>query len=405
MGSSRLRGYRRSTYIQYRRRRARRNAALALLLLALGLAGLGGYLWLHGRSAPESAADAAGIPGIAPETAAPAEPGAGAPEPQPEDLRDLSGEAIRYLRVALATAGAREEEARVEEVLAGEPPVRHTVLRGRYSVLAGEPLDEKIAAVSAGLRVVGASPLVRAGESGAQELSVLFRGLLVAEVSLEERGPVVAIIIDDCGYPRESDAMVLALPYPVTVAVLPGLVNSRSVAEKAVQVGKEVILHMPMEALGDVDAGEGAIKVGHSPEAIRDFLLAAIDYVPQAVGVSNHMGSRVTQDERAMRAVMAVLAERGLFFVDSLTTPDSVACAVAAEMGVPCVRRDVFIDNEYEAGYIKEQLALLAQRALTTGRAIGIGHSSAVTVAALAEVLPEFEEKGISVVGVSRLVR
>jgi len=408
------RGYRRSAYASYRKRRQRR-AVVALLLIGLGLVALFGYIHLRGRQgagegAPGPAeAVAEGATEAVKAAAVGGEPTGRREEVSPgavEDLTERSRAAILGLQAALAAIGVRQDEAKLETVVVKEPaPARHLRLTGRYAVLAGKTLDETIASVSAGLRMVGASVLVRAANDGGQELEVLYNGYSVARVVLSREGPIVAIIIDDCGYPRESDEMALSLPYTVTLSVLPGLSNSRAVAERAVRVGKEVILHMPMEALGDADPGEGAIKVGQPSEAIKNFVTLAIEYAPQAIGMSNHMGSKATQDEAVMRAVMSVLAARGLFFVDSLTSPDSVACAVAKDMGVPCIKRDVFLDNEYEPGYIKGQLAILREKVLASGRGLGIGHSNVVTVATLAEVLPDFERDGIAVVGVSRLFR
>jgi hypothetical protein len=130
---------------------------------------------------------------------------------------------------------------------------------------------------------------------------------------------------------------------------------------------------------------------------------AALEQVPGAVGLNNHMGSRATADWATMQAVMDAAATAGLFFVDSRTTADSVALDVARDAGVPALARDVFLDAEGGPG-VAVQLDELARLALGQGRAVAIGHPRPETIAALKEGLPRLRAKGVAIVPVTELL-
>lgn len=216
----------------------------------------------------------------------------------------------------------------------------------------------------------------------------------------------VAIIFDDAGADLAQLDPILALGRPVTVAVLPGLPTSQSVAEYATAAGLEVILHLPLEAEEAARAlGPGGITTDMTADAIAAQVRADLDGLPGVVGLSGHMGSRATADHRVMTAVLRVVRERRLFFVDSRTTVHSVAAAVAREMGIPVAERAIFLDNEDDPAYIAGQVRRLLEVARTRGAAVGIGHVQKQTAEVLRGLLPEFDRARIIVVPVSTLVR
>lgn len=216
----------------------------------------------------------------------------------------------------------------------------------------------------------------------------------------------VAIIFDDAGATLAQLDPILALGRPVTIAVLPGLPASQAVAARAAAAGLQVLLHLPLEAEETGRAlGPGGITTDMETEAIKTQVRAGLAAIPGAVGVSGHMGSRATADRRVMAAVLAVVRERGLFFVDSRTTTRSVALNVARELSIPAAARMVFLDNEDGPAYIAGQLRQLIILAKMRGEAIGIGHVQKVTADVLRALLPEFERAGIVLVPVSALVR
>lgn len=215
----------------------------------------------------------------------------------------------------------------------------------------------------------------------------------------------VAIVIDDFGYQPALDGRILAMTVPFTAAVIPNRPHTRESAAMAKARGHEVIVHLPM-APRIASAGEpDALAPGMSAAAIARRLGQVLDGLPEAVGVNNHQGSGATEDAGVMEAVLATLRERNLFFLDSLTTDRSVAAGVARRLGVPYVRRDVFLDNVKEELAIRRQVDELVRIALRRGSAVAIGHVHPVTALVLRKETPGLRKKGIQVVPLSRLVQ
>jgi hypothetical protein len=215
----------------------------------------------------------------------------------------------------------------------------------------------------------------------------------------------VAIIIDDLGNSLDRGREAVALPASVTYAVLPLRPYSRRIAELAHLEGKEVMLHLPMQAMGRRWLGPAGLHDQMGRADVAEALQVGLEDVPHVAGVNNHMGSRLTQQPQAMRWLMESLQCAGdLYFVDSRTDVRTVARNVAREVGLPNAERDVFLDNEINAAYVRSQFDRLIRHARRHGSAIGIGHPHAETLAALAQLLPQLADQGVEVVPVSQLV-
>jgi hypothetical protein len=213
-----------------------------------------------------------------------------------------------------------------------------------------------------------------------------------------------AIIIDDLGQDLDAAGKLLALPYPLTYSVLPRLRHSVATAEEAHHRGCEVILHLPMEPDSSARAGEGEIRVQMGAGEVRRIIDGDLASVPYAAGVNNHMGSRATTHRAIMAVVMKVLADRHLYFVDSRTTPASVALAVARRQGLPTLYRSVFLDDTETAPYTLGQLREFHRIIDEQGVALAIGHPYPTTLAALAKFLPELARDDIQLVPASQLL-
>ncbi len=214
-------------------------------------------------------------------------------------------------------------------------------------------------------------------------------------------------MIDDLGQDVKQAKEVLTLPGNITVAVMPGLPQSKDVANLAKQASREVLLHMPMEPLKNHEKTQspGTLSADMTPMAFLTTVSDDVESVPGAVGVNNHEGSALTENKEAMKFLMAELKARNLFFLDSLTNPKSVAYATAIEFGMKAAKRDVFLDNEGDnPAYIREQLAALVDIARKHGKAIGIGHPHPVTLDELRKWLAGINTQGIEIVPVSRLM-
>jgi len=214
----------------------------------------------------------------------------------------------------------------------------------------------------------------------------------------------VALVFDDLGRDVGQIDRLAALGVRLTFSVLPYERWSREVAIELEHRGAEVLCHLPMQAEGNEDPGPGALLAGMSRRRLAAAVERALDQVPGAVGVNNHMGSKLTADPEAMREILPLLDERGLFFLDSRTSPESVGYEVALELGVPTARRDVFLDAVDEEAAIRGEMRRLLEVARTRGAAIAIAHPRKLTLAILGEEIPRAVAAGYEFVPLSYLL-
>ncbi len=218
-------------------------------------------------------------------------------------------------------------------------------------------------------------------------------------------GPRLILVIDDAGHNLEQLEPFLKLPFPVTIAVLPGLAYSRQAAEAALAAGKEVILHQPMEALGGQDPGPGAISLGMAPAEASAIVRANLDSLPGVKGMNNHEGSAVSRDEALMGAIMGVAKKRGIYYLDSLTVSDTAARAVASREGILHWERDVFLDNSPDRVSIIHYLDVGKRKAEKNGAAVMIGHVWSANLAqTLTELYPGLIAEGFSLSTISKVM-
>lgn len=204
----------------------------------------------------------------------------------------------------------------------------------------------------------------------------LLLALLLWATAADQPDKQIAIVIDDFGNGMSGTEEMLKLQIPFTAAVMPFMPTTKRDAEAAFKRGLDVIVHMPMEPnRGKKEwLGPGAITADLSDEEVRKRVEAAIDDVPHAAGMNNHMGSKITADERIMRIVLTVCKERGLFFLDSRTTPKSVIPELAADLNVPVVVNHLFLDDVYSTSHIAGQMGKLKRKLQDHVSVIAIGH-------------------------------
>lgn len=219
--------------------------------------------------------------------------------------------------------------------------------------------------------------------------------------------PRVAIIIDDLGYQLEAGRRAIALPGPVAFAVLPGTPRAAALADWAHAQGKEVLLHLPLQANSeDKDNEPIGIDLDMSRQAVVAAFAEALQTVPHVIGVNGHRGSLLTRHPGHMLWLMEeIRARNDLFFVDSYTTAESVAMQIATEAGVQAVRRDVFLDPDRSPETVARQFERMKRLAKKRGFVVAIGHPYESTLALLEKELPKLSEQGIQLVTISELVR
>lgn len=195
----------------------------------------------------------------------------------------------------------------------------------------------------------------------------------------------LVIVIDDIGESLGAAKSLVSLNFPVTLAIWPRSGHAAACAELAHTAGREVMIHQPMEPVSYPrnKPGPGAIFTNMSDADIRSVVAENLKLVPYAVGLNNHMGSKLTLNARAIKDVLASLEGSGMFIIDSLTHDHSVFYALAREAGFPALRRDIFLDNEQNVQSILHQLNTAARLAEKKGWAVAIGHPYPQTIAAL----------------------
>ena len=217
---------------------------------------------------------------------------------------------------------------------------------------------------------------------------------------------VVAVIIDDVGHSKPAARPFIEMDYPVALSILPGRTFSRDLAAEAAQRGKTILLHLPMEPEGypEIDPGPGAILLSQSREEIREVLERDLASIPGVVGINNHMGSRATTDPMVMEAVLDLINKKELFFIDSRTSPETIALKLAREMGIPSARRDVFLDNIPTPIAIDARTDELLDLVEKRGWAIGIGHANIETANALERMAKKVSQRNIQWISLESLI-
>jgi uncharacterized protein len=224
-------------------------------------------------------------------------------------------------------------------------------------------------------------------------------------IPLKER-PKVAIIIDDLGYDHYIAKKFVELEPKLTFSVIPHTPFQKKVAETVRKNGGELMLHIPMEPneYPDIDPGPGALLTSMEPDQLIAQLKLNLDTISDAKGINGHMGSKLTANSEQMYQILTILKQRNLYFVDSLTTSDSVCKPSAMLLKVPFAQRDVFIDHFLEPEFMQKQVHRLIKTAKMNGEAIGIAHPHKATLEILEQLLPEIK-KQVDLVPASHLVK
>jgi uncharacterized protein len=225
--------------------------------------------------------------------------------------------------------------------------------------------------------------------------------------STETKQPArLAIILDDIGGDRTAAEKIFALPYHLTVSILPNQIHSAEIAAEARRRGYQVMLHLPMQSVSGEHPEAQELHGGMSQGQVTELVTKFLDGVPGARGVNNHQGSQSTADPKLMGELMPVLVAHKLFYIDSRTSAETVAYETAQRFGVRTAFRNVpFLDDVEQVPAVRRQIELAFEGAQKKKDAIAIGHAYAVTLEALKELLPKAKSHGVKLVFASELVR
>jgi uncharacterized protein len=217
--------------------------------------------------------------------------------------------------------------------------------------------------------------------------------------------PKLAIILDDLGNDRAAAEAIFALPYRLTISVLPNHEHSLEIANEAHRRGFQVLLHLPMQSVANEQPEAQELYPGMQASDVSTMVGQFLRNVPGVVGVNNHQGSQATSDLELMSELMPVLRDWHLFYIDSRTTAATVAFDTAQSFGVRSAFRNVpFLDDIAEVAAVRKQLNLALRGAREKAEAIAIGHPHPATLQALRDVLPQAKAQGVQLVFASDLV-
>ncbi|MEA3386544.1 MAG: divergent polysaccharide deacetylase family protein [Thermodesulfobacteriota bacterium] len=206
--------------------------------------------------------------------------------------------------------------------------------------------------------------------------------------------PVVAILIDDMGYNLPINNQLLKLEAPLSFSFLPTAPHTPKLAKKAKDLGKDVLIHLPLEPVnGAIDPGPGVLRLSMDFDSMLKILRKDLDAVPGAIGVNNHMGSKFTTSKKGMELILTEIKRRGLFFVDSKTTHESVAYITARSMGIPAAERTVFLDHDIQKESIRREIKKMVKLSMENGCVLAIGHPTPNTWKVLYEELPRVRKR------------
>jgi polysaccharide deacetylase 2 family uncharacterized protein YibQ len=217
--------------------------------------------------------------------------------------------------------------------------------------------------------------------------------------------PLVAIIIDDLGYDKKIAENLSELHASITFSILPHSPFQDSIARLSKDKGLETMLHLPMEPIEypKVDPGKGTLLTSMTPDQLIRQLKENLNALPHVKGVNNHMGSKMTAESSQMYQIFSILKKRGLYFVDSRTSAQTLCRPSARLLQIPFAQRDVFLDHLQEPRFIRKQVKELIRIARRNGYAVGIGHPHSATYKVLREMLPELN-KAVQLVPASKIV-
>jgi polysaccharide deacetylase 2 family uncharacterized protein YibQ len=227
-----------------------------------------------------------------------------------------------------------------------------------------------------------------------------------APATSDNQAPRLAIILDDLGNDSGAAKAVFAMPYPLTISVLPNQTHSAEIAQQAQRHGDQVMLHLPMQSLAKEHPEAQELHGGMSRADISRLVSQFLNEIPGVVGVNNHQGSASTADRKLMAELMPVLREHKLFYVDSRTSSATVAYDTAQRFGVRAAFRNVpFLDDVEDVSAVRKQIEIAIAGAARKKDAIAIGHAHPSTLEALKETLPQAKSYGVKLVFASELVR
>jgi len=226
------------------------------------------------------------------------------------------------------------------------------------------------------------------------------------KIKKEDNYPKIAFIIDDIGFRKNASIELKELNIPITGSILPNTPFAKEEAKLLNSYGLEEMIHLPMQAENsNIEHPRNVfVTINSTDREIKKLIKDAKKIIPFSKGLNNHMGSLITARRVIMKRVLKIVKKEGLFFIDSRTSPKTVAYDVAKELKIRTTYRDVFLDDIQTYSYSIDQIQKLIETAKNKGKAVAIGHPFETTFKAIKDSINDIYSNGIKIVFVSSLL-
>ena len=312
--------------------------------------------------------------------------GAPTPEGDVAEISDSSEEAAQSSEIQ---ADAKEQA----EPVAAPPPLPEE----KQVALAPAPQPDLVADGPEG-------PLPVIAPDGRMAWQVYARPFDLTDPKI----PKIAVIIGGLGLSQAAtEAAIQQLPGAVTLAFVPYARNLEGWIAQARAAGHEVLLELPMEPFDYPNNDPGPHTLLTTLDS--DENLTRLDWLLSRftgyVGVTNFMGAKFTASAASMEPILAELNDRGLLYLDSKATRNSVAGDITAELEMPSVVSNKFIDRVASRVAIDARLFELERIAKSSGSAVGIGFPYPVTVERVSKWAKALRQKRYALAPLSAVVQ
>ena len=220
--------------------------------------------------------------------------------------------------------------------------------------------------------------------------------------------PRVVLVVGDLGLSRvATDAALLQLPAPVTLAFDGQAPALKEWLDRARQDGHESLLSIPMEPSDYPRSDPGpdtlltTLPTSDNVMRFLAFLREGAGYV----GVTSLTGSRFMADPLKVAPIIDILRARGLLLFDTHIASHSVLETIAREMSVPVAANSRVIDAAATPAAIDEALNQLEQTARVEGVAIGMASPLPVTLERIEKWAKTLADRGLVLAPLSAAVK
>ena len=251
----------------------------------------------------------------------------------------------------------------------------------------------------------GDGPIPRISAAGLTPFTAYSRELAVPLPPETKR---IAIIVTGLGINEQGSLDAIdQLPEDVTLAFAPYGKTLRETVSAARSGGHEVFLEIPLEPFDypQNDPGPQTLLTGEQTRTNLEKLFWLMSRFGGYAGVINNMGARFTASAADFSPVMEELGARGLGYVDDGSSNRSLAGQLAGGNKVPFSRADLAIDANPSREPILAALGSLEAKAMQSGSAIGIVSALPISIATVTEWSRQLENKGITLVPASTLMK